>query len=117
MQCDAGERDRVRRCPAPYARARRLRFGDGSIRRPELAPGARRRLSARARRAYDARAREVMDRLGSRSLLGVPLLRRGQVVGSIVLGRAEVGGFDAAEVAVVESFAEQAVIAIASATT
>jgi GAF domain-containing protein len=44
-------------------------------------------------------------------------MRRGQVVGSIVLGRAEAGGFDAAEVAVVESFAGQAVIAMASAIT
>jgi two-component system, NtrC family, sensor kinase len=67
--------------------------------------------------AYGERSREVKDRLGSRSLLGVPLLREGQVVGSIVLDRAEVGGFDASEVAVVEAFAEQAVIAIASATT
>jgi two-component system, NtrC family, sensor kinase len=56
-------------------------------------------------------------RLGSKSLLGVPLLRDGRVVGTIAFGRAETGGFDAAEVALVEAFAEQAVIAIASATT
>ena len=67
--------------------------------------------------AYGERSREVKDRLGSRSLLGVPLLREDQVVGSIVLDRAETGGFDASEVAVVEAFAEQAVIAIASAGT
>ena len=58
-----------------------------------------------------------MRRLGSKSLLGVPLLREGRVVGSIVLGRVTTGGFDDAEIAVVEAFAEQAVIAIASATT
>ena len=56
-------------------------------------------------------------RLGSKSLLGVPLLREGRVVGAIAFGRAEIGGFDAAEVALVESFAEQAVIAITSAET
>jgi two-component system NtrC family sensor kinase len=67
--------------------------------------------------AYNEHSREVMERLGSRSLLGVPLLRGGRVVGSIVLGRAETGGFDGADVDIVEAFAEQAVIAIASATT
>jgi two-component system, NtrC family, sensor kinase len=56
-------------------------------------------------------------RLGSKSLLGVPLLRNGRVVGTIAFGRVEMGGFDAAEVALVEAFAEQAVIAIASAAT
>ncbi len=66
---------------------------------------------------YAASSRDVMRRLGSRSLLGVPLLRDGQVIGSIVLGRPPTGGFDAAEIALVEAFAEQAVIAIASATT
>ena len=58
-----------------------------------------------------------MQMLGSRSLLGVPLLRDGRVVGSITLGRAETGGFNDDEVALVQSFAEQAVIAIASAET
>ena len=66
---------------------------------------------------YGESSRDIMRRLGSRSLLGVPLLRDGRVFGSIVLGHNETGGFDAAEVALVEAFAEQAVIAIASATT
>ena len=65
--------------------------------------------------AYGEDSREVMRRLGSRSLLGVPLLRERLAVGSIVLGRPEVGGFDDAEITLVQSFAEQAVIAIASA--
>ncbi len=66
--------------------------------------------------AYGESSRDIMRRFGSRSLLGVPLLRDGRVFGSIVLGHKETGGFDAAEVALVEAFAEQAVIAIASAT-
>ena len=64
---------------------------------------------------YGERSRGHMQMLGSRSLLGVPLLRDGRVVGSITLGRAETGGFNDDEVALVQSFAEQAVIAIASA--
>ena len=55
--------------------------------------------------------------LGIRSGFGVPLLRDGRVIGTILLARFEVKAFDASEVALVESFAEQAVIAIASATT
>ena len=52
-----------------------------------------------------------------RSLLGVPLLHKGRVVGAIALARSETGGFDEAKVALVQSFAEQAVIAISSAET
>ena len=52
-----------------------------------------------------------------RSLLGVPLLHKGRVVGAIALARSETGGFDEAKVALVQSFAEQAVIAITSAET
>ncbi|HME24585.1 MAG TPA: GAF domain-containing protein [Acetobacteraceae bacterium] len=55
--------------------------------------------------------------LGAGSYVGVPLVRDGRTIGAIVLARSETGGFDVAEVALVQSFAEQAVIAIASATT
>ena len=53
--------------------------------------------------------------LGIRTGFSVPLLREGRVIGMITLSRFEVRAFDAAEVALVESFAEQAAIAISSA--
>lgn len=65
---------------------------------------------------YGGSAVELALALGTRSAMGVPLLRDGRAIGAIVLRRTEVGGFDDGEVALVESFAEQAVIAIASAT-
>jgi GAF domain-containing protein len=65
----------------------------------------------------DGYYRDIAQRLGTKSLLGVPLLREGRVIGGIVLRRTETGGFDDAQVALVQSFAEQAVIAIASAQT
>jgi len=50
--------------------------------------------------------------MGFRSLLAVPLLRDGQAIGSISVGRSQVGLFPEAQVALMRTFAEQAVIAI-----
>ena len=58
----------------------------------------------------------IAQRLGSRSLLGVPLRHEGRVIGGIVVRRSAPGGFTDDEIALVGSFADQAVIAISSAT-
>ena len=47
----------------------------------------------------------------------MPLLREGQVIGVIVLSRVEPGGFTDSQVELLQTFAEQAVIAIRSAET
>ena len=52
-----------------------------------------------------------------RSVLAVPLLRDGTSIGAIGLGRSSPGAFSAAQVELLQTFAEQAVIAIGSAET
>jgi len=52
---------------------------------------------------------------GFRSVLVVPMLRGADVLGVIAVSRHEVGGFTAAEISLVQTFADQAAIAIENA--
>ena len=56
--------------------------------------------------------RQNLRRLGVRSLITVPMLRDGAAVGAIGVYRREPGRFSGAEVTLLETFADQAVIAI-----
>src|SRR6201993_45593 len=55
--------------------------------------------------------------LGHKSQISLPLLRDGTAIGAVALSSAEVGGFSDSQVALLQTFAEQAVIAITSAET
>jgi GAF domain-containing protein/CheY-like chemotaxis protein/tetratricopeptide (TPR) repeat protein len=58
------------------------------------------------------RQRMVRERLGVRASLAVPLLREGEAIGALMLFRKHPGGFDDTEIALAESFRDQALIAV-----
>src|SRR6185436_9741737 len=66
-------------------------------------------------RHADEAIREVRRRGGMRSILAAPMLRDGQPIGGIWISRVEAGPFSPAEIALLQTFADQAVIAIENA--
>jgi len=62
---------------------------------------------------YDRRTLEVLQSVGPyRSYLGIPIVRNGVSIGAIGCGRREVKPFTPAQIELVKTFADQAVIAI-----
>src|SRR4029453_4377572 len=69
----------------------------------------------RAGVSTDPMRRATVDLGGARTLLTVPMLRKDQIVGVLAIFRQEVRPFDEAQIRLVTTFADQAVIAIENA--
>jgi class 3 adenylate cyclase len=91
-------------------------------------PHARDRTTVVGRVAMSGRVEQIPDVLadpdytyggqrigGFKSLLGVPVVLDGRLIGAIAVGRDHVGSFAEADVELVKTFADQAAIAIANA--
>jgi PAS domain S-box-containing protein len=97
------------------ARATRGRKGDGATGRVAITRAPVEIADITAPDAYQSRTREALIRSGHRALLAVPLLREERTVGSLVVFRTTAGAFGPEVIALLQTFADQAVIAIQNA--
>ena len=72
-------------------------------------------LDTEADPSWSARFREEARMRGFRSAVAVPMLRGREAVGVVAVTRAAAGGFAPAEIALLQTFADQAVIAVENA--
>jgi GAF domain-containing protein/anti-sigma regulatory factor (Ser/Thr protein kinase) len=96
-----------------WVHRRGIRPGDGSVvGRVALEDRTIQILDAQADAAWRTTNTEAPGTSGVRTLLGVPMRREGVLIGAIAMWRTEIRPFTDKQLALVETFADQAVIAI-----
>jgi signal transduction histidine kinase len=94
-------------------RAAPIRFGEGAIGQAAALRAPVQIPDTLDERGYAVtRFRPILERLGYRSLLAVPLLREHRIVGGLVVLRRESGSFSTEAVNLLQIFATQSVLAI-----
>jgi signal transduction histidine kinase/HAMP domain-containing protein len=94
-----------------------VRLGEGAVGRAvqTRAPVQVENLEATPRYASRQLVRQTLIELGYRSVLAVPLLVEERILGALIVFRREVGGFAAATVDLLRTFATQSALAIQNA--
>ncbi len=92
-----------------------LADGLQALRRTIDARSARQIIDVETDPTVSSTLREHAKRRGWRSTIQVPMLRGNDVLGVIAVSRAEPGGFTPAQVSLIQTFADQAVIAVENA--
>ncbi len=96
-------------------RASPLRKGEGAMGRAAETREATQIADIAAPGAYQSHIRETLLAAGYRALLSVPLLREGEIIGSLSLNRHAPGEFPPEAVEVLKTFATQSALAIQNA--
>jgi signal transduction histidine kinase/DNA-binding response OmpR family regulator len=97
------------------ARQAPVRKGEGATGRLAITPEPIEIPDITAPGTYESRIKDAVVRTGYRALLAVPLLREGRVMGSLVVLRKTVGGFEPDVVSLLQTFATQSALAIQNA--
>jgi signal transduction histidine kinase len=96
-------------------RAAPLRKGEGAMGRAAETREATQVADIAAPGAYQSHIRDTLLGAGYRALLSVPLLREGEIIGSLSLNRHTPGAFPPEAVEVLKTFATQSALAIQNA--
>ena len=96
-------------------RAAPLRKGEGAMGRAAETREPTQIADIAAPDAYQSHIRDTLLRAGYRALLSVPLLREGEIIGSLSLNRHTPGEFSPEAVEVLKTFATQSALAIQNA--
>ena len=96
-------------------RAAPLRKGEGTMGRAAETREPTQVADIAVPRAYQSHIRDTLLRAGYRALLSVPLLREGEIIGSLSLNRHTPGEFPPEAVEVLKTFATQSALAIQNA--
>jgi signal transduction histidine kinase/CheY-like chemotaxis protein len=101
---------------AQALRANPIRFGVGTVGRAAASGAALEIADILQEQEYNpTRTRAVLRQLGYRSLLAIPLIREGQIMGGLSVYRREAGNFSTEVMNLLQTFATQSVLAIQNA--
>jgi len=96
-------------------RSHPIRKGDGALGRLAVVGEPVEVRDVADERAYQSSVRKILMNLGHRSLLAVPLLREGHLLGGLVVNRKSAGAFSPQVIDLLKTFAAQSALAIQNA--